>query len=43
MALDSGKTVGILFIDFKEAFDSVNHTILMGKIQGKGIAGEVYE
>jgi hypothetical protein len=43
MALGSGKTVGILFIDFKKAFHSVNHTILMGKIQGKGIAGEVYE
>ena len=43
MALDSGKKVGILLIDFKKAFDSVNHTILMSKIQGVGLAGEVYE
>ena len=43
MALDSGKIVGILLIDFKKAFDSVNHTILMSKIQGVGLAGEVYE
>jgi retron-type reverse transcriptase len=38
-ALDNGKVVGVLFIDFKKAFDSINHKILYKKLQGVGIAG----
>lgn len=43
MTLDTGKTVGVLFIDFKKACDSVDHTILLNKVQGKGLAGELHE
>ncbi len=38
-ALDQGKVVGVLLIDFKKAFDSVNHNIMMKKMQGCGISG----
>ena len=41
--IDNGKTIGVLFIDFKKAFDSVDHTILLNKTQGKGLAGELHE
>ena len=37
------KKIGVLFIDFKKAFDSVDHTILLNKTQGKGLAGELHE
>ena len=43
IALDIGKTIEVLFIDFKKAFDSVDHTIVLNKVQGKGLAGELYE
>ena len=33
-ALDNGKVVRVLFIDFKKAFDSINHKILYKKLQG---------
>ena len=42
-AIDNGKKIGVLFIDFKKAFDSVDHTILLNKTQGKGLAGELHE
>ena len=32
-AIDSGKVVGILFIDFKKAFDSVSHQILLNSFK----------
>ncbi|PFX27068.1 RNA-directed DNA polymerase from mobile element jockey [Stylophora pistillata] len=38
-ALDNGLRVGIVFIDFRKAFDSVNHTILQEKLKAMGIAG----
>lgn len=37
--LDNGLKVGIVFIDFRKAFDSVNHTILQEKLKAMGIAG----
>ena len=43
IALDSGKMVGVLIIDFKKAFDSVNHNILLSKVQGMGITGDLYQ
>ena len=43
IALDSGKMVRVLFIDFKKAFDSVNHNILLSKVQGVGITGDLYQ
>ena len=38
-ALDQGKVVGVLLIDFKKAFDSINHNIMMKKLQGCGVSG----
>ena len=41
-ALDSGKIIGVLFIDFKKAFDSINHKILKEKLKQIGVAGGLY-
>ena len=38
-ALDQEKVVGVLLIDFKKAFDSINHNIMMKKLQGCGLSG----
>ena len=40
-ALDNSLKVGVLFIDFRKAFDSVNHTILLEKIKATGISGDL--
>ena len=34
--------MGIVFIDFKKAFDSVAHPILLEKLQGLGISGNIW-
>ena len=39
IALGSSKMVGVLFIDLKKAFDSVNHKMILCKVQGMGITG----
>ena len=41
-ALDDGSYVGILFVDFKKAFDSVNRDILKKKLQAVGICGDMF-
>ena len=41
-ALDSGKVIGVLFIDFRKAFDSVSHEILLRKLSACGIAGDLH-
>lgn len=41
-ALDRGLKVGVLFIDFRKAFDTVNHTILLEKLKAIGISGDLY-
>ena len=38
--LDSGKIVFSLFLDFKKAFDSVDHKILLSKLNLYGIRGD---
>ena len=41
-ALDGGRKVGVLFIDFRKAFDCVNHTILVEKLKGIGVMGSMW-
>ena len=41
-ALDTNRVVGVIFIDFKKAFDTVNHKILSCKLQAVGISGDLY-
>ena len=40
-ALDKNLNVGVLFIDFRKAFDSVNYTILLQKLRAIGISGNL--
>ena len=41
-ALDRGHKVGVLFIDFRKAFDCVDHTILAEKLKAVGLAGDMW-
>ena len=40
-AIDAGKSVGVIFIDFKKAFDSVSHHVLFKKLNG--ISGQFHQ
>ena len=42
-AIDSGLTVGAVFIDFQKAFDTVSHYILSYKLHAIGISGSLHE
>ena len=42
-ALDDNYYVGVLFVNFKKAFNSVNREILKRKLQAAGICGDMYE
>ncbi|KAL9972248.1 hypothetical protein ACROYT_G018519 [Oculina patagonica] len=39
--IDCGKVIGVIFIDFRKAFDSVDHDILFYKMQACGIYGNL--
>ena len=41
MALDEGKSVDIIYLDFKKAFDSVPHARLLHKVEAYGITGNI--
>jgi len=41
-ALDKNLVVGIVFVDFQKAFDSMSHLLLLQKLQGFGIAGDLW-
>ena len=38
--LDQGKVVGSLFVDISRAFDSLNHRILLGKLDSLGVSDQ---
>ena len=38
LAIDSGKVVAAVFIDFTKAFDTISHTCLIRKLQSVGIS-----
>ena len=42
MALDKNLVVGIVFVDFRKAFDSMLHHILLHKLQASGITGDLW-
>ena len=42
-ATDNGYYVGVIFVDFKKAFDCVNRDILKRKLQVVGICGDLYQ
>ena len=43
LIVDSGLTVGVVLIDFQNAFDTVSHDILAIRLQALGIAGNAFE
>ena len=43
MAIDNGRTVGVVFIDFQKAFDTVPHDMLSYKLHAIGISGSIHE
>ena len=42
-AIDDGYKVGVLFVDFKKAFDTVDHAILKTKLSDVGVSGIFHE
>ena len=42
-ALDKGKVIGVLFLDFKKAFDSISHNILLKKLSACGVSGDFHD
>ena len=41
-ALDDGRKVGVLFIDFRKAFDCVDHVILGDKLKALGVPEDMW-
>ena len=41
-ALDNGLKVGVLFIDFRKAFDCVDHVILSEKLKALGVSEDMW-
>jgi len=42
-AVDSGKTVDVIYLDFQKAFDKVPHARLLNKLQAHGISGKILQ
>ena len=41
--LDNGNVVGVLFVDFRKAFDSICHKTLALKLQANSISGNLFK
>ena len=41
--IDRGYVVGIIFIDFQKAFNTVSHDILFHRLIAAGISGNLHE
>ena len=41
-ALDKGYKVGVIFVDFKKAFNTIDHAILKFKLQAAGLSGDAH-
>ena len=41
--VDDGQVVGVLFVDFQKAFDSVSHKVLLKKLAACGVTGNFLE
>ena len=37
-AIDGGKVTGLLFVNISKAFDSINHKVLLGKLEHMGLS-----
>jgi len=42
-AIDNRKVVGVVFIDFQKAFDTVSHDVLIHRLQAMGLSGDILE
>ncbi len=38
--IDSGNATGLIYIDLRKAFDTVNHRFMIQKLTGYGVAGD---
>ena len=43
LALDEGKSIGIIVIDFKKAFNCVSHQTLPQKLQVSGLCDDSFD
>jgi hypothetical protein len=41
-ALDDNLVVGVVFVDFRKAFDSISHPILLRNLQELGVSGNLW-